>query len=345
MLSAALGSGKKYAAAHLATVESCHHRQTRFMADTQTTYLPRTSAASVFHQRAFLFPTSEHRAPLSPVRFRKMYFLYFRDCYKCIQWNTITFILCFDPLQAPPDKTPHNIIFLFDDPLSPISAAHMGMNMGPSVKRNDSPPPWTLYCHKLLSKGWSLESSIICARSLAALVLCRWPHLLQVSKHDSDTGEDSFPQHSPHPLTLMFFSVPLYGISWALMSWLTFTAWPVLHPSADLCPLQKKFLWQKLRVVPFCWHWEPGRVLCSKSPLISFISLGISVLFGVCFSKFSTILCVCVCVYSQVSGSVLSGQSLWPVLNQELLECRHLGSSFSLAKQIKMKVLSISGDR
>lgn len=81
----------------------------------------------------------------------------------------------FQPSPSPrhPDKTPHNIIFLFDDPLSPISAAHMGMNMGPSIKRNDSPPPGTLYCPKLLSKGRSPESSIICARSLAALVLRR----------------------------------------------------------------------------------------------------------------------------------------------------------------------------
>lgn len=75
--------------------------------------------------------------------------------------------------KSPSDKTPHNIIFLFDDPLSPISAAHMGINMGPSIKRNDPPSPGTLYCQKLLSKGRSLESCIICARSSAVLVLCR----------------------------------------------------------------------------------------------------------------------------------------------------------------------------
>lgn len=86
----------------------------------------------------------------------------------------------FQPSPSPrhPDKTPHNIIFLFDDPLSPISAAHMGMNMGPSIKRNESPPPGTLYCPKLLSKGRSPESSIICARSLADLTYCKFPSMV-----------------------------------------------------------------------------------------------------------------------------------------------------------------------
>lgn len=167
MLSVALGNGKK-SAAHLANVESGHNRQTCFMAATEATYLPWTSVASVFHQRASLLSTS-----LSSTFSKNIFFLIFETVI-----NVYNEIRSHSPSistlsKSPSDKTPHNIIFLFDDPLSPISAAHMGMNMGPSIKRNDPPPPGTLYCQKLLSKGRSLESCIICARSLAALVLCR----------------------------------------------------------------------------------------------------------------------------------------------------------------------------
>lgn len=69
----------------------------------------------------------------------------------------------------------------FDNPISPISAAHMCMGMGPSTGPQKTclwPQPqneWFCLLHQLLSKGWGQESTfLISTRISVDLILCRF---------------------------------------------------------------------------------------------------------------------------------------------------------------------------